>query len=129
MLCSQHRGRDSSCRVAGMEPAVEKRGGVFSALGSMPAGSWWAIQGCKTVAMRFNHRPLLLDLGEKGVYPYYMLQSIDIISSAFCILNPKGSLSALVANLSVSDAFIASSKVVQITSSPSFHSRFHSPNI
>ena len=27
-----------------------------------------------TVAMRFNHRPLLLDLGEKGVYSSYTLQ-------------------------------------------------------
>jgi hypothetical protein len=39
-LRSQRRGRDSPSRVAGMESAVEKRGGVFSALGSMPAGFW-----------------------------------------------------------------------------------------
>ena len=35
-------------------------------------------QGCKTAAMQFNHRPLLLDLGEKGVYSSYTLQYRDV---------------------------------------------------
>ena len=35
-------------------------------------------QGCKTAAMQFNHRPLLLDLGEKGVYSSYTHGELDL---------------------------------------------------
>ncbi len=49
----------------------EKRGS-FQRTGLHASRILVDIQGCKTVAMRFNHRPLLLDLGEKGVYSSYM---------------------------------------------------------
>ncbi len=55
----------------------EKRAG-FQRTGLHASRILVGIQGCKTVAMRSNHRPLLLDLGEKGVYPSYMLNHIFV---------------------------------------------------
>ena len=37
-------------------------------------------QGCKTATMQFNHRPLLLDLGEKGVYSSYTLLYAETVT-------------------------------------------------
>ena len=48
----------------------EKRGS-FQRTGLHASRILVSIQGCKTAAMQFNHRPLLLDLGEKGVYSSY----------------------------------------------------------
>jgi len=48
----------------------EKRGS-FQRTGLHASRILVGIQGCKTVAMRFNHRPLLLGLGEKGFYSSY----------------------------------------------------------
>jgi len=67
MLRSQRCGRNSSWRIAGMEPAVEKSGRVYSDVTGIQAHSGLS-NGCRAGHARSE---LLLDLAGKGVYFSY----------------------------------------------------------